>query len=125
MSKSSLKRSGPKESLRDVDSPTRHASKKRKLEGGLKKAAAQDAVNTTNDTAGPEEDGVQSDDDTTALSVAPVVAESNQADSEDKKRRKPKSRSKTKHESRTKWQMTSTSGGRFLQLDPLFVDGDK
>lgn len=121
MSKSSLKRSGPKESLRDVDSPTRHASKKRKLEGGLKKAAAQDAVNARDNLTGSQEDGVQSEDEMTV----PVVPESNQADSEDKKRRKSKSKSKTKHDSRTNWQMTSTTGGRFLQLDPLFVDGDK
>ena len=123
MSKSPLKRSGPKQPSHEVDSAVRHVSKKRKLAGDIKEHPGEQVEEKVETEPTPAINGT-TDDDPSPPETSTLVSQQVRGERDlDKKKRK--SKTKHKHQDRVSWEVTSGSGGRFLALDPVFPNGEK
>ena len=116
MSKSPLKRGGPKQQGSDLDSPARHASKKRKLAGELK---------GDNTKSSEENRKVESNVPVNGATFKTQSSEQSLVTPKEQDVEKKRRKSKAKHKSRVTWEISSGSGGRFLPLDPIFADKEK
>lgn len=124
MSKSQLKRGGPKQQSRDAEDSTRHASKKRKLAGELKESdirGSEASTDATSSKANGNTD-IQSTNHSKSSESAGIE---NSPKKNAEKEKKSKSKHKSKHENRKRWEVSTSNCGRFLALDTIFVGDQK